>query len=102
GGMVATTWVQIIKATLMLFGGTVLAILALSQFGFSFNTLLESAVATHASGASILLPSKHVSDPIAMLSLSFALVFGTAGLPHILMRFFTVRDAREARKSVFV
>ncbi|AOJ42435.1 cation acetate symporter [Burkholderia lata] len=102
GGMVATTWVQIIKATLMLFGGTLLAILALSQFDFSFNALLESAVATHASGASILLPSKHVSDPIAMLSLSFALVFGTAGLPHILMRFFTVRDAREARKSVFV
>ncbi|TCG07159.1 cation acetate symporter [Paraburkholderia steynii] len=102
GGMVATTWVQIIKATFMLFGGTLLAVLALSKFSFSFDALFESAVATHASGASILLPSKHVSDPIAMLSLSFALVFGTAGLPHILMRFFTVRDAREARKSVFV
>ncbi|MGF6878066.1 cation/acetate symporter ActP [Paraburkholderia sp. MM5477-R1] len=102
GGMVATTWVQIIKATFMLFGGTLLAVLALSKFGFSFDALFESAVATHASGAGIMLPSKHVSDPIAMLSLSFALVFGTAGLPHILMRFFTVRDAREARKSVFV
>jgi cation/acetate symporter len=102
GGMVATTWVQIIKATLMLFGGTLLAVLALSKFGFSFDALFERAVAIHASGAGILLPSKHVSDPLAMLSLSVALVFGTAGLPHILMRFFTVRDAREARKSVFV
>lgn len=102
GGMVATTWVQMIKATLMLFGGTLLAILALSKFGFSFNNLFTQALASPAGSANILLPSKHVSDPLAMLSLSFGLVFGTAGLPHILMRFFTVRNAREARKSVFV
>lgn len=102
GGMVATTWVQIIKATLMLFGGTLLAILSLSQFGFSINELFRQAVATHPGGVNILSPSKLAADPIAMLSLSVGLVFGTAGLPHILMRFFTVPDAREARKSVFV
>lgn len=102
GGMVATTWVQIIKAVLMLFGGTLLAVLALSRFGFSLDLLFEKAAATHKSGAGVLLPSKLVSDPVAMISLSIGLVFGTAGLPHILMRFFTVRDAREARKSVFV
>ena len=102
GGMVATTWVQIIKAVLMLFGGTFLAFLALSKFGFSFDVLFEKAAATHKSGAGVLLPSKLVSDPFAMISLSIGLVFGTAGLPHILMRFFTVRDAKEARKSVFV
>ena len=100
GGMVATTWVQIIKAALLLFGGTVLAILALSRFGFSLDALFTQAVATH--GARILLPSTLVSDPFAMISLSAGLVFGTAGLPHILMRFFTVPDAKQARKSVFV
>lgn len=101
GGMVATTWVQIIKAVLMLFGGTLLAILALNQFGFSFDLMLEKAVEIHKDGASILLPSKKVADPVAMISLSIALVFGTAGLPHILMRFFTVQDAKQARRSVF-
>jgi Predicted symporter len=100
GGMVATTWVQIIKATLLLFGGTVLAVLALARFGFSLDALFTQAVATH--GPRILLPSTLVSDPFAMLSLSVGLVFGTAGLPHILMRFFTVPDAKQARKSVFV
>lgn len=102
GGMVATTWVQIIKAVLMLLGGTLLAVLALSKFGFSLDTLFAKAVATHKSGAGVLLPSKLVADPIAMISLSVGLVFGTAGLPHILMRFFTVPDAKQARKSVFV
>jgi cation/acetate symporter len=102
GGMVATTWVQIIKATLMLFGGTLLAFFALRHFDFSLNAMFEQAVATHRSGSHMLLPSKLVSDPVAMISLSMGLVFGTAGLPHILMRFFTVPDAKEARKSVFV
>lgn len=102
GGMVATTWVQIIKAVLLLFGGTLLAGLALSRFGFSLETLFSKAVAVHKNGAGILLPSKLVADPIAMISLSIGLVFGTAGLPHILMRFFTVPDAKQARKSVFV
>jgi cation/acetate symporter len=102
GGMVATTWVQIIKAGLMLFGGTLLAVLALWKFGFSFNSLFAQAVAAHKNGVHILLPSKLVSDPIALISLAVGLVFGTAGLPHVLMRFFTVPDAKEARKSVFV
>ncbi|HVE06293.1 MAG TPA: cation/acetate symporter ActP [Paraburkholderia sp.] len=100
GGMVATTWVQIIKAVLMLFGATLLAVLALRYFGFSLDAMFAQAVAAH--GAAIMLPSKLVSDPFAMLSLSVALVFGTSGLPHILMRFFTVPDAKAARKSVFV
>jgi len=102
GGMVATTWVQIIKAVLMLFGATLLAFLALRQFGFSLDTMFEQAIKTHKNGIGIMLPSKLVADPFAMLSLSVGLVFGTSGLPHILMRFFTVRDAKEARKSVFV
>jgi cation/acetate symporter len=102
GGMAATTWVQIIKAVLMLIGATLLAVLALSKFGFSINSLFEQAIATHKNGSNIMLPSKLVADPIAMISLSFGLVFGTAGLPHILMRFFTARDAAQARKSVFV
>ncbi|BCX68734.1 MULTISPECIES: cation acetate symporter [Pseudomonas] len=102
GGMVATTWVQIIKAGLLLLGGTLLAFLALSKFGFSFDLLFEKAVAAHHDGEKILLPSKLVADPLSLISLSLGLVFGTAGLPHILMRFFTVPDAKQARKSVFV
>ncbi|MGJ7514949.1 cation acetate symporter [Pseudomonas baetica] len=102
GGMVATTWVQIIKAGLLLLGGTLLAFLALSKFGFSFDLLFEKAVAAHRDGEKILLPSKLVADPLSLISLSLGLVFGTAGLPHILMRFFTVPDAKQARKSVFV
>ncbi|MEI5995973.1 cation/acetate symporter ActP [Paraburkholderia bengalensis] len=102
GGMVATTWVQIIKAVLMLFGASLLAILALRQFGYSIDAMFAQAIATHKSGAGIMLPSKLVADPFAMLSLSVGLVFGTSGLPHILMRFFTVPDAKAARKSVFV
>jgi cation/acetate symporter len=102
GGMVATTWVQIIKAGLLLVGGTLLAFLALSKFGFSFDLLFEKAVAAHRDGERILLPSKLVADPLSLISLALGLVFGTAGLPHILMRFFTVADAKQARKSVFV
>ncbi|SIT37319.1 acetate transporter [Paraburkholderia piptadeniae] len=102
GGMVATTWVQIIKAVLMLFGASLLAILSLSHFGFSIDNMFEQAIAAHKSGSGMMLPSKLVADPFEMLSLSVGLVFGTSGLPHILMRFFTVPDAKEARKSVFV
>ncbi|MDF0733189.1 cation/acetate symporter ActP [Pseudomonas entomophila] len=102
GGMVATTWVQIIKAGLLLIGGVLLAALALSRFGFSFEQLFQQAVAAHPAGEQVLMPSKLVADPLSLISLSLGLVFGTAGLPHILMRFFTVPDARQARKSVFV
>ncbi|WP_418648611.1 cation acetate symporter [Thauera butanivorans] len=102
GGMIATTWVQIIKACLMLFGGTVLLILTMSQFGFSLETMAQKAVEAHADGIAIMGPGSLLADPVTAVSLSLGLVFGTAGLPHIMMRFFTVPNAKEARKSVFV
>ena len=101
GGMVATTWVQIIKAGLLLGGGTVLMILAFSKFNFSFDTMFSQAIAAHKSGSAIMAPGSLMADPVSAVSLSLALLFGTAGLPHIMMRFFTVPNAKEARKSVF-
>ncbi|MGE8409488.1 MAG: cation acetate symporter [Pseudomonas sp.] len=101
GGMIATTWVQIIKAVLLLAGGTTLALLAMAEFGFSFETLATRAVEAHAIGWNIMGPGSMLADPINAASLSLGLVFGIAGLPHILMRFFTVPNAKEARKSVF-
>lgn len=101
GGMVATTWVQIIKACLLLGGATFMAFMVLANFGFSFNAMLRAATEIHPDGLSILAPGKLVSDPVSAISLGLALMFGTAGLPHILMRFFTVKDAKAARKSVF-
>ena len=101
GGMIATTWVQIIKAGLLLFGATLISVLVLARFGFDFNALVTKAVQTHPKHDAILLPGAAVANPISAISLGMALMFGTAGLPHILMRFFTVRDAKEARKSVF-
>ncbi|QNM89609.1 cation acetate symporter [Aliarcobacter cryaerophilus] len=102
GGMLATTWVQIIKAVLLLGGVTVMAILVLATTGinFSFANLAETAVSLHAKKDAILAPGSFVSDPVASISLGLALMLGTAGLPHILMRFFTVGNAKEARKSV--
>ena len=100
GGMIATTWVQIIKAILLLSGATFLALAVLWAVDFSFERLFQSAIDSHASGALILAPGQLISDPISAISLGLALMFGTAGLPHILMRFFTVPDAKEARKSV--
>ena len=101
GGMIATTWVQIIKALLLIFGASVLAFLVFKEFSFSLSNLLEEAVKIHESNESILLPGKLISDPISAISLGIALIFGTAGLPHILMRFFTVPDAKSARVSAF-
>ena len=101
GGMIATTWVQIIKAVLLLAGGTTLAGLALAEFGFSLETLASRAVEAHAIGWNIMGPGSMLADQINAASLSLGLVFGIAGLPHILMRFFTVPNAKEARKSVF-
>ena len=100
GGMLATTWVQIIKAILLLFGATSIAILVLYQFNFNINLFFEEAINIHEKGISILSPGGLISDPISAVSLGLALMFGTAGLPHILMRFFTVPDAKQARKSV--
>ena len=101
GGMIATTWVQIIKACLLLFGATLISLLVLIQFGFDINAFIAKAIEVHPKHGAIMLPGAQVANPISAISLGMALMFGTAGLPHILMRFFTVKDAKEARKSVF-
>jgi cation/acetate symporter len=145
GGMTATTWVQIIKAVMLLSGVTFMAFMVLAQFGFSPEALFaqgvavktaiatagkEAAIAAAAAsaaaattpeaaaaasaaaekaaaidpakvGLSLMAPGGFIKDPISAISFGMALMFGTAGLPHILMRFFTVPDAKEARKSVF-
>jgi len=115
GGMTATTWVQIIKAIMLLCGASFMAFMVLLQFGFSPEAMFAKAVeiktglATSAgktpeeaakAGFSIMGPGGFVKDPISAISFGMALMFGTAGLPHILMRFFTVPNAKEARKSV--
>src|SRR5215218_6886817 len=99
GGMLATTWVQIVKAVLLLGGAAALALLVLSRFHFDPRELFAAAAARN--GAGVLAPGKLVSNPLDTISLGLALMFGTAGLPHILMRFYTVPDARAARTSVF-
>lgn len=116
GGMTATTWVQIIKAGLLLFGASFMSFMVLYRFGFSPENLFTSAIEVKTNlalkkgelldqaqkmGLSIMAPGNFVKDPISTISFGMALMFGTAGLPHILMRFFTVPDAKEARKSVF-
>ncbi|MEL5877160.1 cation acetate symporter [Cereibacter sphaeroides] len=116
GGMTATTWVQIIKACLLLGGATFMAVMVMMQYGFSLERFFAAAVEVKAqiaaqtpgttpedaaaAGQSIMGPGKFITDPISAISFGMALMFGTAGLPHILMRFFTVPDAKEARKSV--
>lgn len=102
GGMLATTWVQIIKAIMLLSGATFMAFMILKASGFSLENMFLKATEIHEKGTAIMAPGGLVSNPIDALSLGLALMFGTAGLPHILMRFFTVPDAKEARKSVFV
>ncbi len=100
GGMVATTWVQIIKACMLLIGGTLVMVLAMSKFGFSYHNLMQQAMAAHKLGPKLMHPGSLLADPVTAISLGLGLMFGTAGLPHILMRFFTVTNAKEARKSV--
>jgi cation/acetate symporter len=115
GGMVATTWVQIIKAVLLLGCASFMALAVLWSFGFSLDALFARAVevktalagkagldpaAAAEKGRAIMAPGGFIKDPVSAISFGLALMFGTAGLPHILMRFFTVPDAREARKSV--
>ena len=115
GGMTATTWVQIIKAVMLLGGATFMAVMVLAQFGFSPEAMFAKAVDIKTgiaaaagkspeeaakAGFSIMGPGGFVKDPISAISFGMALMFGTAGLPHILMRFFTVPNAKEARKSV--
>ena len=115
GGMTATTWVQIIKAVMLLSGVTFMAFMVMANYGFSFEALFAKGVAVKTAialesgkspadaatiGQSLMGPGGFVKDPISAISFGMALMFGTAGLPHILMRFFTVPDAKEARKSV--
>lgn len=100
GGMLATTWVQLIKAALLLCGASVVAFLVLSHYGFNLIDLFADATQKHAKGSAIMAPGTLVKDPVSAISLGLALMFGTAGLPHILMRFFTVKDAKAANKSV--
>jgi cation/acetate symporter len=115
GGMTATTWVQIIKAIMLLGGASFMAIMVMAQFGFSPEALFAKSVEIKTAlaakggkapeeaakiGFSIMGPGGFVKDPISAISFGMALMFGTAGLPHILMRFFTVPNAKEARKSV--
>ncbi|WP_367847690.1 cation acetate symporter [Rhodoferax sp. WC2427] len=115
GGMTATTWVQIIKACMLLAGVSFMAFMVLAQFSFSPEALFAKAVevktqfalndgkmpdAAAKIGLAIMGPGGFVKDPISAISFGMALMFGTAGLPHILMRFFTVPNAKEARKSV--
>lgn len=100
GGMTATTWVQIIKACMLLAGATFMAVSVLLQFGLSPEALFAKAVEVHAKKDGIMGPGALIKDPVSAISVGMALMFGTAGLPHILMRFFTVPNAKEARKSV--
>lgn len=102
GGMLATTWVQLIKAILLLIGGTFIAFMVLKNFNFSFEAVLTSATEVHPRGTAILAPGLWLKDPVAIISIALTMMFGIMGLPHILMRFFTVKDAKDARKSVFV
>src|SRR5246127_1583713 len=100
GGMLATTWVQIIKAVLLLSGASFMALAVLWHFGFSLEAMFGNAVEVHPKHLAIMEPGTLVSNPVSAISLGLALIFGTAGLPHILMRFFTVGDAKAARKSI--
>jgi cation/acetate symporter len=106
GGMLATTWVQIIKAILLLSGSLILSILVMSKFGFSFNAFFEAVtnIKMTVDGKQVvqdfLTPGMKFKNPWETLSLGAALLFGTAGLPHILIRFYTVPDAKTARSSV--
>jgi cation/acetate symporter len=101
GGMLATTWVQIVKAVLLLFGATLTALLVMNEADFSINVLLQGAVENHPAGDAILSSGLLFSDPVQIATILVSMIFGTLGLPHILMRLFTVPNMREARKSVF-
>jgi len=104
GGMRGTTWVQIVKATLLIIGAGMLTAWALGSFGLNLSALLGEAAARSSHGQSVLAPGlqygKNITTKIDFVSLGLALVLGTAGLPHILMRFYTVPSAKEARRTV--
>ena len=102
GGMLATTWVQITKAVLLLVGIATLGLLTLGEFDYSIANLHTAASANHADGRLLLGFGGLDLDPLSALSLGLGLAFGLLGSPHLLMRFFTVPNAREARKSAVV
>lgn len=101
GGMIATTYVQLIKAVLLLSGATLICLLVLHRFGWSLEGLYKAAVANHPSGFKVMQPGGLLPDPVSAISCGVMLLLGGASMPHVLMRFFTVPDAKEARKSVF-
>lgn len=101
GGMLATTWIQIVKAVLLLFCITCMALIILYKFHFSLEALFVSSIAIHPMGAKIMAPGGLISDPISAISLGLALMFGTVGLPHILIRFLILKDVRQAKLSAF-
>lgn len=107
GGMLATTWVQIIKAILLISGSIFLSVLVMKRYDFSFAAFFEAVSQVKMTGAdgqevvrNFLDPGMKFKNPWETVSLGMALLFGTAGLPHILIRFYTVPDAKTARSSV--
>jgi cation/acetate symporter len=102
GGMLATTWVQIVKACMLMTAGIVVAVAILAKFHFNPSQILDSAAAHHPDGKAILGPGTYLSTPVLVISTGLTIFVGTAGLPHVLMRFFTVPDSKAARQSVLV
>src|SRR5918911_1292574 len=100
GGMLATTWVQIIKACMLMVAGTVVAVAVLAKFNFDPSQLISKAVSAHPDGKAILGSGVFLSTPLLVISTGLTIFIGTAGLPHVLMRFFTVPNAKAARVSV--
>lgn len=100
GGMIATTYVQLIKAVLLLSGATFIVVAVLAKFGFSLNGLYQAAVDNHPLKTGVMQPGGLLPDPVNAISCGVMLIFGGAAMPHVLMRFFTVPDAKEARRSV--
>jgi cation/acetate symporter len=101
GGMLATTWVQIVKALLLLFGVTVMSVLILLLLDFNIDSMFSRAAEVHSRGELILQPGSLFSDPVQAITIAVSMMFGLLGLPHILMRLFTVADMHTAKKSVF-
>lgn len=100
GGMTATSWVQIVKAVLLMLGTVIISFLVLLQFNFNILTMFSELSTATDAGSAYLNPGLRYTNGIDTISMLIALVLGTAGLPHILMRFFTVKDAKTARSSV--
>ena len=101
GGMLATTWVQIIKAFLLVLGCTLIALLMLQHYRFDLDAVFHSAVQVHPRGWDLVAPGGWLTEPVSVISLGLTALLGFIGLPHILMRIFTVKDAKTARKSAF-